>query len=384
MRSECIVLSVANHKGGVGKTSTAINLACAFAGTRRRVLLIDLDPQGSATVSILRKRPTGLISSGNALMSEASLVPCIKPYNLAKFDLVPANDDLTAFCVSCINEEGKEFRLKNALSSLRLIYDLIIIDCPPALNLLTINALCASDDLIIPTTCDYFAVDGLSSLLRLFEKLKTDGMSNVRLMGIVRTLYSLGEPLAKKISEDLKSNLGTLLFNTIIPYTSLISEAPSMGRPVILYDRSCLGSRAYLSLAGEILKRMEQNRLTQAPAAEAQEPDANSAQAATAAQEPDANQAPDAYQEPEVNQAPAPAPEQSTAADSDDDYLSDDDLPDYAEPRTNSLIGNRPQKAAIAAPQDAASAVTTDAPTAPPPADVAAATEAVANNNLPQ
>lgn len=382
MRSECIVLSVANHKGGVGKTSTAINLACAFAGTRRRVLLIDLDPQGSATVSILRKRPTGLISSGNALMSEASLVPCIKPYNLAKFDLVPANDDLTAFCVSCINEEGKEFRLKNALSSLRLIYDLIIIDCPPALNLLTINALCASDDLIIPTTCDYFAVDGLSSLLRLFEKLKTDGMSNVRLMGIVRTLYSLGEPLAKKISEDLKSNLGTLLFNTIIPYTSLISEAPSMGRPVILYDRSCLGSRAYLSLAGEILKRMEQNRLTQAPAA--QEPDANSAQAAPAAQDPDANQATDAYQEPEVNQAPAPAPEQSTAAESDDDYLSDDDLPDYAEPRANSLIGNRQQKAAIAAPQDAASAVPTDEPTAPPPADVAAATEAVANNNLPQ
>ena len=376
MRSECIVLSVANHKGGVGKTSTAINLACAFAGTRRRVLLIDLDPQGSATVSILRKRPTGLISSGNALMSEASLVPCIKPYNLAKFDLVPANDDLTAFCVSCINEDGKEFRLRNALSSLRLIYDLIIIDCPPALNLLTINALCASDDLIIPTTCDYFAVDGLSSLLRLFEKLKTDGMSNVRLMGIVRTLYSLGEPLAKKISEDLKSNLGTLLFNTIIPYTSLISEAPSMGRPVILYDRSCLGSRAYLSLAGEILKRMEQNRLTQVPAA--QEPDANSAQAAPAAQEPESNQAPEAHQ------ATAPAPEQSTAADSDDDYLSDDDLPDYAEPRTNSLIGNRPQKAAIAAPQDAASSVPTDVPTAPPPADVAAATEAVANSNLLQ
>ena len=135
-----------------------------------------------------------------------------------------------------------------------------------------------------------------------------------------------------------------------------------MGRPVILYDRSCLGSRAYLSLAGEILKRMEQNRLTQAPAA----------------------QATDANQAPEANQAPAPALEQSTAADSDDDYLSDDDLPDYAEPRTNSLIGNRPQKAAIAAPQDAASAVPTDAPTAPPPADVAAATEAVANNNLPQ
>lgn len=285
MQSECIVISVANHKGGVGKTSTAINLACAFAGTRRRVLLIDLDPQGSATVSILRKRPTGLISSGNALMSEASLVPCIKPYKLAKFDLVPANDDLTAFCVACINEEGKEFRLRNALKSLRLIYDLIIIDCPPALNLLTVNALCASDDLIIPTTCDYFAVDGLSSLLRLFEKLKTDGMSHVRLMGIVRTLYSLGEPLAKKISEDLKSNLGNLLFTTIIPYTSLISEAPSMGRPVILYDRSCLGSRAYLSLAGEILKRMESNEAAAQAAEQEAAQDNDSAGAADASAE---------------------------------------------------------------------------------------------------
>ena len=149
-----------------------------------------------------------------------------------------------------------------------------------------------------------------------------------------------------------------------------------MGRPVILYDRSCLGSRAYLSLAGEILKRMEQNRLTQAPAADAN--DANSAQAAPAAQDPDANQATEAHK------APAPAPEQSTAVDSDDDYLSDDDLPDYAEPRTNSLIGNRPKNAAIATSQDAASSVPTDEPTAPPPADVAAATEAVANNNLPQ
>ncbi|MCK0526769.1 MULTISPECIES: ParA family protein [unclassified Anaerobiospirillum] len=256
MRSNSLVIAVANNKGGVGKTSTAINLCCAFAGTRRKVLLIDLDPQGSATVSILRDRPSSFISSGNALIDGSSLVPCIKPYRTGKFDLIPASDDLTAFCIRADNEHGREQRLAEALRPLRQIYDVLIIDCPPALNLLTINALCAADELIIPTTCDYFAVEGLGSLMRLFESLKRRGLSRVHLMGIVRTIYTQGEPLSQKIAADLKSNMGTMLFNTIIPFCSQVSEAPSTGRPVILYDRTCIGSRAYLSLAGEILSRI--------------------------------------------------------------------------------------------------------------------------------
>lgn len=259
MNSDSFVLAIANHKGGVGKTSSALNLACAFAATRRKVLLLDLDPQGSATVSILRQRPTSFISSGNALIDGASLVPCITKYNLARFDLIPASDDLTAFCIKKADAERKEQCLAQALKSLRLLYDVIIIDCPPAVNLLTINALCAADELIIPTTCDYFAVEGLGSLMRLFESLKRKGLSQVHLMGVVCTLFSSDEPLSAKIASDLKSNMGSLLFNTTIPYCSQISEAPSLGKPVLLYDRNCLGSQAYLRLASEILGRHAQH-----------------------------------------------------------------------------------------------------------------------------
>ena len=265
MNSNSLVLAIANNKGGVGKTSTALNLACAFAGTRRKVLYIDLDPQGSASVSILRTRPISIISSGNALIQGSSLVPCIVPYQLAKFDLIPASDDLTAFCIKKADDEHKEHCLKEALKSLRLIYDIIIIDCPPALNLLTINALCAADELVIPTTCDYFAVEGLGSLMRAFESLKRKGLSSVHLMGIVCTIYNQGEPLSQKIAKDLKSNMGQLLFNTVLPYCSQISEAPSVGKPVILYDKNAIGSKAYLSLAAEILSRYQQQHQQQQP-----------------------------------------------------------------------------------------------------------------------
>lgn len=260
MSSSALVLAIANHKGGVGKTSTAINLACAFAGTQRHVLLVDLDPQGSTTVSLLKARPNGIITSGNALIDGTSFAPCIREYPLGKFDIIPATDDLMAFAVAKHNDPEKEFFLRNALKSMRKIYDIIIIDCPPSLNLLTINALCAADELIVPSTCEYFAVEGLGSLLRTFEKLKEEGKTNVHFMGIVRTMFDREQSLAKKISLNLKQNFGPLIFTTIIPYTSRISEAPSLGRPVILYDKSSIGSKAYLSLAGEILSRLPANQ----------------------------------------------------------------------------------------------------------------------------
>ena len=249
------VLAVANQKGGVGKTTTSVNLTASLAATKRAALLIDLDPQGNATMGSGVDKHDIEISSYDVLMGDKSIDEAIISNTNSGYDLLPANSDLTGAEVGLLEELGREVRLRRALEPLRERYAYILIDCPPALNMLTVNALVAADAVVIPTQCEYYALEGLSALLETVEKIRQFLNPDLRVEGLLRTMFDPRNNLANEVSRQLLDHFGDKVYRTIIPRNVRLAEAPSHGLPALLYDKSSTGAVAYLALAGEMLRR---------------------------------------------------------------------------------------------------------------------------------
>ena len=251
------IIAIANQKGGVGKTTTAVNLAAALARTPKRTLLIDLDPQGNATMgSGIDKRELDT-SITDVLLGEAqphgAIVRCEDGY-----DLLPGNIDLTAAEIQLMDMPGREQKLKQAIEAVRGDYDFILVDCPPSLSLLTLNALNASDSVLVPMQCEYYALEGLSALLDTIEALKSRLNPALEIEGVLRTMFDVRNNLANAVSAELVNHFGDLVFRTIIPRNVRLAEAPSHGQSILGYDKASRGGVAYLGLAGEILRRQRE------------------------------------------------------------------------------------------------------------------------------
>ena len=251
------IIAIANQKGGVGKTTTAVNLAAALARTPKRVLLVDLDPQGNATMgSGVDKRELGAsvtdVLLGEALPADA-VVGCADGY-----DLLPGNIDLTAAEIQLMDAANREGRLKAALETLRGRYDFILIDCPPSLSVLTLNALTAADSVLVPMQCEYYALEGLSALIDTIEGLKGRFNPQLEIEGVLRTMFDVRNNLANAVSAELTNHFGDLVFRTIVPRNVRLAEAPSHGQSILGYDKASRGSVAYLGLAGEVLRRQRE------------------------------------------------------------------------------------------------------------------------------
>ena len=248
------IIAIANQKGGVGKTTTAVNLAAALAAVPRKVLLVDMDPQGNATMASGVDKRELENSSCEVLLGEcpASAAIVTTPEN---YDLLPGNIDLTAAEIRLMDESAREQRLKTALAAVREQYDYIIVDCPPSLSLLTLNALAAADGVIVPMQCEYFALEGLSSLVDTINALKGKLNPALEIEGIVRTMFDVRNNLANAVSGELTKHFGDKVFRSIIPRNVRLAEAPSHGQSIVGYDRASRGGIAYLGLAGEIVRR---------------------------------------------------------------------------------------------------------------------------------
>ncbi len=252
------IIAVANQKGGVAKTTTCINLGASLAATKRKVLVVDMDPQGNATVGSGIDKDDVELSSYNVLIEKTPIEQVVLRSESGEYDVLPTNGDLTAAEVELLNMIAREQRLQLALEPVREKYDYILVDCPPSLNMLTLNSLVAADSVIIPMQCEYYALEGLSALLNTIEEIRETVNPRLELEGLLRTMFDPRNNLANDVSGQLMEHFGEKVYRTVIPRNVRLTEAPSHGMPALAYDRGSRGAVAYLALAGEMLRRNQQ------------------------------------------------------------------------------------------------------------------------------
>jgi len=255
-----ICVAIANQKGGVGKTTTAINIATAMAATGWKTLLIDLDPQGNASTGIGIHSADRHRTSYDLLVDQVPLAECAMPSSIPGLEVVTATQDLTGAEVELVSVEDRSGRLRSALSGQSAGYDICFIDCPPSLGLLTLNALAAADTLLVPLQCEFFALEGLSQLLQTVERVQQRFNPDLGIIGVALTMFDRRNRLTDQVADDVRDCLGPLVFEAVIPRNVRLSEAPSHGLPALVYDHACSGSRAYMALARELIGRLPERR----------------------------------------------------------------------------------------------------------------------------
>lgn len=260
------ILAIANQKGGVGKTTTAINLGTALAAVGETVLIVDLDPQGNASTGLGIARRAHQKSTYHVLMGECELAQVIVESGIPRLHCAPSTMDLLGAELELAEIDRKTYRLADAISRLRTggqpgrSYSYILVDCPPSLNLLTINSLSAADAILVPLQCEFFALEGLSQLIKTVDRVRSNLNPRLNIQGVVLTMFDKRNNLSEQVAEDVRSVLGDKVYQTVIPRNVRISEAPSHGKPVLLYDNACVGSQAYIRLASEIIRRERELR----------------------------------------------------------------------------------------------------------------------------